>query len=229
MIEKDIKVIFLGDNGAGKTSIVNRIKYGRFEDVSTPTIFVESFRIKRDYKQKNIKFDLIFYDTPGQESLEKAISIQYILDSHIVVLVFCNIETLNILKDRWYKFYKENVFIDSRICLIANKSDIFDDQRDEIIKQGNIFADEIEAHFMICSAKSGDNMDNLERYITREAKRFIDEEIISKKPNEKSNPYKFKFKNTKNNNFNNNLNINDEDQENISIRKNSKLDGCLLF
>ena len=44
-----------------------------------------------------------------------------------------------------------------------------------IIKSGEAFAEKINAHFITCSAKSADNMDNLERFIVTEAKRFIDE------------------------------------------------------
>ena len=115
-------------------------------------------------------------DSNINQNNEKNIPIQYIRDSHIVLLIFCNIETLNHLKDRLYKFYKDNVDTHNSIfILIANKSDIFGDERDEIIKQGNKFAEEIDAHLITCSAKSEDNMDNLDRYITTEAKRFIDE------------------------------------------------------
>ena len=99
-------------------------------------------------------------------------------DSHVVLLVFSDIKNLTVLKDRWYKHYKENTNIDNaKFILVGNKSDLFDKNRDEIIKQGNQFSEEIDAHFITCSAKSKDNMDNLERYIFTEAKRFIDEEI----------------------------------------------------
>ena len=103
--------------------------------------------------------------------------LQYIRNSHIVLLVFSNIETLNNLKDRWYTFYKENADVEnSRFILVGNKSDIFGNEKDEIIRQGDKFAEEINAHFITCSAKSADNMDNLERFILTESKRFIDDE-----------------------------------------------------
>ena len=59
---------------------------------------------------------------------------------------------------------------------MGNKSDLFGDKREEIINLGEEFSEEIDAHFITCSAKSSDNIDNLERYIITEAKRFIDEE-----------------------------------------------------
>ena len=60
--------------------------------------------------------------------------------------------------------------------MIGNKSDLFGNNREEIVKLGDDFSQEINAHFITCSAKSADNMDNLERYIITEARRIIDEE-----------------------------------------------------
>ena len=109
--------------------------------------------------------------------MESCVPVNYICESHIVLLVFSDINTLNELKYRWNKFYKKNINIEnSRIILIGNKSDTFGDNRDEIIRLGDQFVEEIDAFFIICSAKTGDNMDNLERYIISEVKRFIDKE-----------------------------------------------------
>ena len=171
-----INVITLGASGVGKTSLIRRIKDGTFQELYTVTIGVEFFSIDRLYEKKNLKFSLNFYDTNGQESFQSLIPIQYIRNSHVVLLVFSNIDTLNELKDRWYGFYKEYTNIDNaKFILVGNKSDLFGNQREEIKKQGTLFSDEIDALFMTCSAKSADNMDNLERYIDKEAKRYIDE------------------------------------------------------
>ena len=172
--EVEINVITLGDVAVGKTSILNIIK-GRDNNISNNDKN-GNFVIQRKYEKKNMMISLNLMDSDSNQNNEKNIPIQYIRDSHIVLLIFCNIETLNHLKDRLYKFYKDNVDTHNSIfILIANKSDIFGDERDEIIKQGNKFAEEIDAHLITCSAKSEDNMDNLDRYITTEAKRFIDE------------------------------------------------------
>ena len=171
-----INVITLGASGVGKTSIIRRIKDGTFQELYTVTIGVEFFSIDRIYEKKNIKFSLYFYDTNGQESLQGVIPIQYIRNSHVVLLVFSDIDTLNDIKDRWYSFYKENTNVNNpKFILVGNKSDLFGDKRGEIVKQGTLFSDEIDALFMTCSAKNADNMDNLERYIDKEAKRYIDE------------------------------------------------------
>ena len=171
-----INVITLGASGVGKTSIIKRIKDGTFNDKIIATVGLDSFCIIRKYEKKNLSIYLNFHDTMGQEDFHGLLPPQYIRNSPIVLLVFSSIDTLNDLIIRWYKYYKDNTNIDnSKFILIGNKSDSFGDKRDEIVKKGEEFADEINALFMTCSAKSSDNMDNLERFILKEAKRFIDE------------------------------------------------------
>ena len=181
--EVNINIITLGDPFVGKTSIIKRIKDGTFNEHVNATVGVRLFIIKKKNEKKNIMISLNFKDTAGQELFQNSIPVQYIRNSHIVLLVFSDIDSLNNLKDRWYSFFKQNANIDnSRFILVGNKSDIFGNEKEEILREGQKFAEEINAHFIACSAKSEDNMDNLERFITTEAKNFIDqaEEILRK-------------------------------------------------
>ena len=210
-MERIINIITLGSSFVGKTSIINRIQFNKFEESSRATIGIEFNIIKKKYTKKNITISLNFRDTMGHEKYQSILPLQYIHDSHIVLLVFCNIETLNEVKNRWYKLYKDNANIDnSRFILVGNKSDIFGSEREEIIKQGEKFAEDIDAVFITCSAKSSDNMDNLERFILTESKRFIDDE-----DNKKNN--------------NNNIEKQNENKltlDNNNIDKKSKKGGC---
>ena len=193
-IDKKINVIILGDKGVGKTSIFNIIKEKALTDIITDINDIDSFIIKVNYEKKNTTISLNIKDIKNQENFKGNIPLQYIRNNHIVLLVFSNIETLNNIKEHWYKFNKENSNIEnSEYILIGNKSDLFGDEKDEIIKQGNKFAEEIDAHFITCSVISKDNLDNIERYIITEAKRFIEEE--EKKLNEKKNNIELKEEN----------------------------------
>ena len=174
MIATEINVILLGDNFVGKTSIIRRIKVKTFEK-ERPTIGIDFSTVKIKYEKKNILISLFFIDTNGMEITQFQYS-NYISNSHIILLVFSDLQSFDVLIKRWYKYYEKYRSFNSRIILIGNKCDIFGDQREEIIKQGQNFADEIDAFFLTCSAKTMDNMDNLERLITREAKRIFDEE-----------------------------------------------------
>ena len=182
-MEKQVKisVITLGDTGVGKTSIIKRIHDDSFQELMFSTHGMSDFFIERNYTKKNIKITLCFKDTAGQE-LYKELPLQYIRNSHIVLLVFSTIETLNTIRERWYNFYKENANLEiSKFILVGNKSDIFGDEREEIERQGQEFSEEINAHFITCSAKSKDNIDTLEQIIIDEAKRMIDlaEELLN--------------------------------------------------
>ena len=202
MEEKDINIITLGEMGVGKTSIIKRIREEAFDEEEFTTEFIFSFfNIKKPYTRRNLIMNLNYHDTAGQEKIINGLPKRYIRNSHIVLLVFSDIRTLNVIKDRWYKHYKENAnILNSRFILIGNKSDIFGDERDEIIKQGNQFAEEINAHFMTCSAKSDDNMDNIQRYIETEAKRFIDDEIKRGIPEDNNDYASFRLNRNKRNN-----------------------------
>ena len=183
--EVKISVITLGDSNVGKTSIIKRIYDGTFQDVMFSTFGIGDFFVRRKYSKKNIQIVLCFKDTAGQESHQE-LPVQYIRKSHIVLFVFCNIETLNTLRERWYNFYKQKANIEnSRFILVGNKSDLFGNEKEEIERQGQEFADEINAHFITCSAKSKDNIGTLEQTIIDEAKNFI--EIDEKNINERDN------------------------------------------
>ena len=195
--EKKLNLIILGDKGVGKTSIFNIIKERALNeginDINNLND-VDCFIIKRKYERRNIIISLNIKDIKNQENFKGNIPLQYIRNNHIVLLVFSNIETLNNIKEHWYKFNKENTNIEnSKYILIGNKSDLFGDEKDEIVKQGNKVAEEIDAHFITCSVISKDNLDNIERYIITEAKRFIEEE--DKKLNEKKNNIELKEEN----------------------------------
>ena len=182
-MEKKVKisVITLGDKGVGKTSIIKRIHDDSFQEIMFSTMGINDFFIERNYTKRNIKIALCFKDTAGQE-LYKELPLQYIRKSDIVLLVFSTIETLNTIRERWYNFYKENANLEiSKFILVGNKSDIFGDESEEIERQGQEFSEEINAHFITCSAKSKDNIDTLEQIIIDEAKRMIDlkEELLN--------------------------------------------------
>ena len=179
--EINLNVIILGDNDVGKSSLVQILKNEKSKDDNNLVDKNGNFIIKAKYEKENEIILLHLKEPEHQKIYDGNIPKQYILDSHIVLLVFSNIETLKKLQDKLYTFYKENANIEnSRFILIGNKSDTFGEERDEIIKQGNKFAEEIDAIFLTCSAKSLDNTDNLERFIITEAKRFINEEKKNK-------------------------------------------------
>jgi small GTP-binding protein len=190
-MEKVIKIITLGASCVGKTSIINRIVNNTFSDQMMTTNTFNKYFLFRDYKKKNVKIKLEFIDTVGQERF-CALPNQYIRDCHIVLFVFKDIKTLDEIKNRWFKLYKENANVEkSKFIVVANQSDTFGIKRNEIKNSGKLFAEEMNnSIFITCSAKSEDNIDHLEDYILEEAKNIIDDEEkenTSMKQNTKNN------------------------------------------
>ena len=149
------KLIVVGDQNTGKSSILNRFNTNNFDDNYHSTIGL-------DFSNKNITIHdqdvrLILYDTAGQEKFRSLIPM-YIREAQIILLVydisnrrsFDNIpswfsEVLNVKND-------EAVF-----SLIGNKIDL-SDKREVTYDEGKKLANEKNMFFEEVSAKSGKNI-----------------------------------------------------------------------
>ena len=181
--EVDINVIILGDKGVGKTSIFNILKEGESNENNNVND-IDCINIKRKYDKKNKIISLNIKDIKEQDNFKGNIPMQYIINNNIILLVFCNIKTLNSIKEKWYKYCNEKLN-NVKYILIGNKYDENNNEEKEIKEEGQKFAEEIDAHFITCSAQSKDNLDNLERFIITEAKNIIDN--ADKRPNNSNN------------------------------------------
>ena len=214
----EIKIITLGDTGVGKTSILKRIVADTFDEQMMTTISIDKMVLYYEYKLKKIKIKLTFIDTAGQERFKEMPKL-YIRNCHIVLLIYKDEESFNELKNRWLEYYKENANIkESKFIIIANKSDLFGENRKEITQLGRDFAEELNnSQFFSCSAKSKDNIENLLDCIKTEAKRIVDEKkakrIVDrerkKRPNNSNNTNISEMENIKINKkvINNNVNV----------------------
>ncbi len=182
MKKKTMKIITLGPASVGKTSIIERIINQTFNINEKPTLGISIKSIEKFYKNKNLSITYEFCDTSGQEAYMHILPKSYIRNSKIVLLVFDSLNNLEVLKNRWFSFYKDNCSVeDSKFIVIANKSDTFGDNYKDIKELGREFADDIDAPFLICSAKSNDNTDNIFSNIQTEVLRLIKEENESNK------------------------------------------------
>lgn len=170
-----INIITLGHSNVGKTSLIKRITDKTFNDKNNTTIGFNVKNIIRDYNNKSFKsIKYVFWDTSGSEQYN-SIAASYIRDKEIVLLVFCDLDTLDSLKDRWIEYYKQYADTKkSKIIVVANKSDTFGVKYEEIKKLGKEFSRGIDSFFIICSAKNKENIDNLEDHIELESIRLIE-------------------------------------------------------
>jgi len=117
------KIIFCGDAGVGKTSIINSFMSQKFQDEYEPSIGVDFFSKTVRYKDRLIKLQI--WDSAGQEKFRSLIP-NYIRGSSLIFLIYdiSNKISYEHIPD-WIQFIK-NVDNNGIIILVGNKIDLND-------------------------------------------------------------------------------------------------------
>ena len=152
------KIVFLGDQSVGKTSIINRFIYDTFEDVYQATIGIDFLSKPVYVDDKTIRLQL--WDTAGQERFKSLIP-SYVKDSSVAVICYdiTNADTFTSVKT-WVDNAKSMRGEEVVLFIAGNKSDLAD-QRAVSEEEGKNLAKELGASFFETSAKSGENVKTL--------------------------------------------------------------------
>jgi Ras-related protein Rab-6A len=154
------KMIFVGDQGTGKTCILNRFATNQFDEQYQTTIGL-------DFQSKNVSIHdqdvrLLLYDTAGQEKFRSLIPM-YIRESNIILLVYdiTRKESFDNIP-RWFSDVLNIKSNEAIYVLVGNKIDL-KDQRKVTYNEGKKLADEKNIIFEEVSAKTGENFEELFR------------------------------------------------------------------
>lgn len=148
--QKIVKVILIGDSFSGKTSLLDRYIYGLHDKYICTTI-------SPDFKIKilgNIKLQI--WDLPGLERF-RSIASSYFKIADFIVILF-DVSEQNSFKSVEVWLNQIN-FPNNKIYLVANKIDLNGRQISK--DEAQIFADKLGIKYFECSAKSGENINNL--------------------------------------------------------------------
>ena len=152
------KIIFLGDQGTGKSCILNRFVDDKFDENYQATVGL-------DFQSKNVKIDnqdihLLLYDTAGQEKFRSLIPM-YTRDANIIMLVYdiTRKESFNNIPI-WIKDLTNVKFEEVIFVLIGNKIDL-NDKREVNKEEGEKYSEENNMIFEEVSAKTGENFPEL--------------------------------------------------------------------
>ena len=161
MTEEDVphfKLIFLGDQYVGKSSILNRFYQDKFEADYQATIGL-------DFHSKNIDINgtpvrLLLYDTAGQEKFKSLIPM-YIRDAQIILVVYDITNKESFLHtEHWVNETKDLKKEGAIFALVGNKSDL-NDSRQVSKTEAENFANEKGFLFHEVSAKTGEEIEEL--------------------------------------------------------------------
>lgn len=163
------KVIFAGDSGVGKSSIIYRFIHGKHDATTPSTIGVAYSRQHIYMPEYSRTLDVDLWDTAGQERFD-AIIPRYFRDSSGIIVVFdlSDFKTMASVRKRWLQKIKQfGSSINPVIAIVGNKSDLFSESEERAVNIVEDLADFYRKNTgltvvsYIASAKSGDNIHKL--------------------------------------------------------------------
>ena len=150
------KLVFLGDQSVGKTSIITRFMYDNFDRHYQATIGIDFLSKTMYLEDRTVRLQL--WDTAGQERFRSLIP-SYIRDSSVAVVVYDVTNRASFLNTgKWVEDVRAERGSDVVICLVGNKTDLGNDKRQISTEEGEARAKKDGLLFMECSAKAGYNV-----------------------------------------------------------------------
>ena len=163
------KLVFVGDVGVGKTSVMNRFITDQFSEeydviiIFNIIIFKNQSTIGVDFATKTIEYKdnslkLQMWDSAGLERY-RALIPSYVRGASIIFIIYdvSSQESFNNL-GTWINFIKQVNTDNSMIVLCGNKTDL---ERRVTTQEGRNLANKEQMMFFEASAKNGENVNKM--------------------------------------------------------------------
>ncbi|XP_065840551.1 ras-related protein Rab-6A-like [Oscarella lobularis] len=159
---RKFKLVFLGEQSVGKTSLITRFMYDSFDNTYQATIGIDFLSKTMYLEDRTVRLQL--WDTAGQERFRSLIP-SYIRDSTVAVVVYdiTNANSFN-QTNKWIDDVRTERGNDVIIMLVGNKTDLAD-KRQVSMDDGEKKAKDLNVMFIETSAKSGYNVKQLFRRV----------------------------------------------------------------
>ncbi|KAK6631204.1 Ras- protein Rab6 [Polyplax serrata] len=159
---RKFKLVFLGEQSVGKTSLITRFMYDSFDNTYQATIGIDFLSKTMYLEDRTVRLQL--WDTAGQERFRSLIP-SYIRDSTVAVVVY-DITNANSFHQtsKWIDDVRTERGSDVIIMLVGNKTDL-SDKRQVSSDDGAKKAKELNVMFIETSAKAGYNVKQLFRRV----------------------------------------------------------------
>lgn len=146
------KIVIIGSSAVGKTSIVSRYLYNKFNMYSDSTIGAAfATKVVKDSYDKLHKLEI--WDTAGQERYKSLVPMYY-RDADAAIIVYDITSKVSMIEaTKWIHDLKSR---NLKMIVVGNKYDLLDEVN--ILEIKKMFLDE---HNIFVSAKTGDNIDNI--------------------------------------------------------------------
>ncbi|KAJ1668215.1 GTPase Ryh1 [Coemansia sp. RSA 1813] len=149
------KLVFLGEQSVGKTSIITRFMYDTFDTTYQATIGIDFLSKTMYLEDRTVRLQL--WDTAGQERFRSLIP-SYIRDSSVALVIYdiTNRESF-VQTTKWIEDVRAERGDEVIIVLVGNKTDL-NDARQVSTEEGEKKARDFNVMFMETSAKAGHNV-----------------------------------------------------------------------
>ncbi|KAI9270489.1 GTP-binding protein ryh1 [Phascolomyces articulosus] len=161
---RKFKLVFLGEQSVGKTSLITRFMYDTFDNTYQATIGIDFLSKTMYLEDRTVRLQL--WDTAGQERFRSLIP-SYIRDSSVAVVVY-DISNRNsfVNTEKWIDDVRAERGNEVIIVLVGNKTDL-NDKRQVTLEEGEKKAKDYNVMFIETSAKAGHNVKTLFRRIAQ--------------------------------------------------------------
>jgi Ras-related protein Rab-6A len=169
---ENYKIVIIGDQHVGKTSILSRYKYEVIETAYAPTVGIDFLTKNVFLEDKTVK--LIMWDTAGQERFKSLIP-SYLKNANCIILTYDISNKASFISlNKWLMDAKEYVNEKTLFVICGNKLDL---KRAVTKKEVEDFSNEKNIPLFIeVSALTGEGINNLFNNIV---KTFCDRENIA--------------------------------------------------
>ncbi|KAG2214409.1 ras family-domain-containing protein [Mucor mucedo] len=158
------KLVFLGEQSVGKTSLITRFMYDTFDSTYQATIGIDFLSKTMYLDSKTVRLQL--WDTAGQERFRSLIP-SYIRDSSVAVIVYDMSNRESFLNtSKWIDDVRAERGNEAIVVLVGNKTDL-NEKRDVTTEEGEKRAKELNVMFIETSAKAGHNVKMLFKKIAQ--------------------------------------------------------------
>jgi len=155
---KKFKLVFLGEQSVGKTSLITRFMYDTFDNTYQATIGIDFLSKTMYLDDRTVRLQL--WDTAGQERFRSLIP-SYIRDSSVAVVVYDITSRISFQNTtKWVDDVRNERGQDVIIVLVGNKTDL-SDKRQVTTEELEKRAKELGVLSIEASAKAGHNVKNL--------------------------------------------------------------------
>jgi small GTP-binding protein len=167
---EEIKIVFLGESGVGKSNIINRYNGGQFNPNSVPNN--SSFFMSKNLKFGEKIYRINLWDTAGQEKYHSLTKI-FLNEAKIAFIIYAINDKASYEKiDFWYNLVKESCG-NIVIAIIGNKKDLYEEEQvneEDAIKK----AKSLNVTFGLTSALEDDT--GFDEIINKVLKKYIEDQ-----------------------------------------------------